>query len=323
MWKNSSDYLVKFKIFKYLKFNKKCFKKYIYSIIKILNYFSHILSQMFQWTAKFQIQMLYRLRDTKKEKLFERAKKRLARILMHLLTVQIEGTAEITLKKSTLLLEKFCLTFPSALAAADGITDSFVGPSDLGEHVWLSPSWQGRGLLAPWWCGGLELHYLVHPIVKAERRSAQPLHRHQGLTLFLSTVQPRVAKACFLSESWGRWMCWGQNHAWSWRREHMQALSPSWGRRHDTTRAGPPQASGQTLYLARRIVTEAPRCRPLLEGIVLVTCGVPKSAIWSLGWRLLWAWTWATQCTSLAALLTRCLLLDGLVPPVTRRPFDT
>jgi hypothetical protein len=34
--------------------------------------------------------------------LFERAKKRLARILMHLLTVQIEGTAESVLTKSTL-----------------------------------------------------------------------------------------------------------------------------------------------------------------------------------------------------------------------------
>jgi hypothetical protein len=47
--------------------------------------------------------MLYRVRDTKREKLFERAKKRLAWILMHLLTVQIEGTAKVALRKSTLL----------------------------------------------------------------------------------------------------------------------------------------------------------------------------------------------------------------------------
>jgi hypothetical protein len=40
----------------------------------------------------------------KKEKLFERAKKRLARILMHLLTVQIEDTVEAVLRKSTLLI---------------------------------------------------------------------------------------------------------------------------------------------------------------------------------------------------------------------------
>jgi hypothetical protein len=33
----------------------------------------------------------------KKEKLFERTKKRLTRILMHILTVQIEGTAEAAL----------------------------------------------------------------------------------------------------------------------------------------------------------------------------------------------------------------------------------
>jgi hypothetical protein len=42
----------------------------------------------------------------KKEKLFKRAKKRLARILMHLLTVQIEGTVEAVLRKSTLLKEE-------------------------------------------------------------------------------------------------------------------------------------------------------------------------------------------------------------------------
>jgi hypothetical protein len=47
--------------------------------------------------------MLYRLRDTKKEKLFERAKKRLAWILMHLLTIRIEGTAEAELENYTLL----------------------------------------------------------------------------------------------------------------------------------------------------------------------------------------------------------------------------
>jgi hypothetical protein len=41
--------------------------------------------------------------------LFERAKKRLAQILMHLLTVQIEGTAEAELGKSTLYSYKVCL----------------------------------------------------------------------------------------------------------------------------------------------------------------------------------------------------------------------
>jgi hypothetical protein len=46
--------------------------------------------------------MLYIVRDTKKRSCL-REKKRLARILMYLLTVQIEGTAEATLRKSTLL----------------------------------------------------------------------------------------------------------------------------------------------------------------------------------------------------------------------------
>jgi hypothetical protein len=41
--------------------------------------------------------------------LFERAKKRLAQILMHLLTVQIEGTVEAALRKSTLLTQKIGL----------------------------------------------------------------------------------------------------------------------------------------------------------------------------------------------------------------------
>jgi hypothetical protein len=66
---------VKFNFSKYLKFNKKCFEKYIYSIIKFLNYFSHILCQMFQSTAKFQIQMLYRIRDTKKRSCLRGQKK--------------------------------------------------------------------------------------------------------------------------------------------------------------------------------------------------------------------------------------------------------
>jgi hypothetical protein len=101
MWEFFFDFFVKFNFFKYLKFNKNCFKKYIYSIIKIPNYFSHILSQMFEWTAKFQIQMLYRVRDTKKRSCL-RGKKKLARILMHLLPVQIEGTAEAVLRKSNL-----------------------------------------------------------------------------------------------------------------------------------------------------------------------------------------------------------------------------
>jgi hypothetical protein len=48
--------------------------------------------------------MLYSERY-KKENLFERAKKRLAQILISLLTVQIEGTAEATLRKSTLWKE--------------------------------------------------------------------------------------------------------------------------------------------------------------------------------------------------------------------------
>jgi hypothetical protein len=48
--------------------------------------------------------MLYRVRDTKKRSCLRRQKKRLARILMHLLTVQIEGTAEAALKKSTLYM---------------------------------------------------------------------------------------------------------------------------------------------------------------------------------------------------------------------------
>jgi hypothetical protein len=57
---------VKFKIFKYLKINKNCFKKYISTVIKILNYFSQNPSQMFELTAKFQIQRWYRARDKKK-----------------------------------------------------------------------------------------------------------------------------------------------------------------------------------------------------------------------------------------------------------------
>jgi hypothetical protein len=46
--------------------------------------------------------MLYRVRDTKKRSCL-RGEKRLARILMHLLIVQIEGTAEAALRKSTLI----------------------------------------------------------------------------------------------------------------------------------------------------------------------------------------------------------------------------
>jgi hypothetical protein len=73
--KNSLDFFVKFNFFKILKFNKKCLKKCICSIIKFSNYFSHILSQMFQWTAKFQIQILYRVRDTKKRSCLRGQKK--------------------------------------------------------------------------------------------------------------------------------------------------------------------------------------------------------------------------------------------------------
>jgi hypothetical protein len=49
MWeKIVQNFFVKFKKFKYLKLNKNCFKKYIYTVIKILNYFSQNISQMFQ-----------------------------------------------------------------------------------------------------------------------------------------------------------------------------------------------------------------------------------------------------------------------------------
>jgi hypothetical protein len=46
--KNSSEFFVKFKIFKYVKLHNNCFKKYIYTVIKIPNYFSQNISQMFQ-----------------------------------------------------------------------------------------------------------------------------------------------------------------------------------------------------------------------------------------------------------------------------------
>jgi hypothetical protein len=76
MWeKYFNFFFAKFNFFKYLKFNKNCFKKYIYSVIKIPNCFSHNLSEMFEWTAKFQIQMLYRVRDTKKRSCLRGQKK--------------------------------------------------------------------------------------------------------------------------------------------------------------------------------------------------------------------------------------------------------
>jgi hypothetical protein len=59
-------FFVKFNFFKYLKFNKFYFKKYIYNVIKIPNYFSHVLYQMLYWTAKFEIQSFYTVRDIKK-----------------------------------------------------------------------------------------------------------------------------------------------------------------------------------------------------------------------------------------------------------------
>jgi hypothetical protein len=45
---------VKFKIFKYLKFNKKCFKKYIYTVIKIPNYFPKIYLKCFSELPSFR-----------------------------------------------------------------------------------------------------------------------------------------------------------------------------------------------------------------------------------------------------------------------------
>jgi hypothetical protein len=57
---------------------------YIFNVIKIPKYFSHILSQMFRLTAKFRIQILYVVRDIKKREVECKGKKVLAQILMHL-----------------------------------------------------------------------------------------------------------------------------------------------------------------------------------------------------------------------------------------------
>jgi hypothetical protein len=68
--------------------------------------------------------------------LFERVKKRLARVLMHLLTVQIEGTAEAVLRKFNLLERRLQVvdTFsnmevlPSAFASNDAHRVDKVAP---------------------------------------------------------------------------------------------------------------------------------------------------------------------------------------------------
>jgi hypothetical protein len=65
-------FFVKFKIFKYLKFNKKYFKKYIYC---------HKNPKLFFPNSK-----VVQSERLKKEKLLERVKNRPARILMHKLT---------------------------------------------------------------------------------------------------------------------------------------------------------------------------------------------------------------------------------------------
>jgi hypothetical protein len=78
-------------------------KIYIYNFIKIPKYFSNILSQMYWWTGKFQIQILYGVRDTKKKKLLVSKKKVQVQILKHVWAARIEGIAEMVLRTSTLL----------------------------------------------------------------------------------------------------------------------------------------------------------------------------------------------------------------------------
>jgi hypothetical protein len=53
--KNSSGFFCAVWNFRIYKIQRISLNAYIFNVIKILKYFSHILSQMFRWTAKFQI----------------------------------------------------------------------------------------------------------------------------------------------------------------------------------------------------------------------------------------------------------------------------
>jgi hypothetical protein len=78
-------FFVKFKIFKYLKFNKKYFKKYIYCHKNPELFFPKSISNV-SVNCQVSDSKVVQSERLKKEKLLERVKNRPARILMHKLT---------------------------------------------------------------------------------------------------------------------------------------------------------------------------------------------------------------------------------------------
>jgi hypothetical protein len=102
MTKIVRDFFVQFELLEFLKFKRIYLNTYIFNIIKIPKYFSHILSQMFRWTAKFRIQILYGMRDTKKRSCLW-GKKSTSTDLDAPLNSPDRGTAETVLRKSGLI----------------------------------------------------------------------------------------------------------------------------------------------------------------------------------------------------------------------------